>query len=75
MTCPQLSDTFLFKLALMARMEPVTTRLSGLQREQLKRLVSKLGMKKSDIMRLALTALAEREGVKVRPTWDGSKQS
>ncbi len=55
----------------MTQMERVSVRLGLLQREQLKRLAKKLTMKPSNVMRLALTRLAEEEGIKIRPTWPG----
>lgn len=57
--------------ALMGQMVQVTVRLSAIQREQLKQLAKKLGMRKSDIMRMALIRLANDHGIRVRPTWGG----
>ena len=58
----------------MAQMTRVSVRLSVLQREQMKRLAAKLSMRPSNVLRLALTRLAEEEGIKIRPTWQGGAQ-
>ena len=59
----------------MAQMTRVSVRLSVLQREQMKRLAAKLSMRPSNVLRLALTRLAEEEGIKIRPTWRGGAQA
>jgi predicted transcriptional regulator len=47
----------------MAPMKRMTIRLSTSQRAQLKRLAQKLQIAESTVLRLAITRLAEQEGV------------
>ena len=47
----------------MAQMKRMTLRISASQRSQLKRLATKLGIDQANVMRLAITRLAEQEGV------------
>jgi predicted transcriptional regulator len=47
----------------MPQMKRMTIRLSTIQRNQLKRLAAKLQVDEANVLRLAITRLAEQEGV------------
>ncbi len=47
----------------MAPTKQMTLRLSNIQRSQLKRLAEKLQIDQANVLRLALTRLAEQEGI------------
>lgn len=47
----------------MAATKQTTIRLSSVQRSQLKRLAAKLQIDQANVMRLAITRLAEQEGI------------
>ena len=50
----------------MGPMKQMSLRLSSIQREALKKLADKLQIDQANVVRLAITRLAEQEGVKPR---------
>lgn len=51
----------------MAAMQQTTLRLSAIQRKHLERLAEKLQIDKANVIRLAITRLAEQEGISRNP--------
>jgi hypothetical protein len=51
----------------MTPMKRMTFRISAIQRAQLKRLADKLQVDQANVVRLAITRLAEQEGVALSP--------
>jgi antitoxin component of RelBE/YafQ-DinJ toxin-antitoxin module len=47
----------------MATMKSTNLRLSAVQRTHLKKLAAKLGIDQANVIRLAITRLAEQEGI------------